>query len=106
LYPRLVREEGMSYGAASCIRPQLEIGARRCSMRFRGGRLGDLHRSGGWHRAAAGLPRRPAEGADQVRAYLEVRGAHRAPGLDGPGWAISPAVLRRVRDALAAGRQQ
>lgn len=40
--------------------------------------------------AAGGLPRRPTAG-----------GAHRAPGPDRPGLA----VLRRVRDALASGRQ-
>jgi hypothetical protein len=50
----------------------------------------------GRHRAADLLPRRPAEGAEQVRAHLE----HRPPRPPGPGLA----VLRRVRDALASGR--
>ncbi|HEY6310700.1 MAG TPA: hypothetical protein VIY52_07820 [Streptosporangiaceae bacterium] len=53
----------------------------------------------GW--TAGGLPQRPAAGAAQARAHLEYRGAHRAPGPDRPGLA----VLRRVRDALASGRQ-
>ena len=53
------------------------------------------------HRAAGALPRRPWAGAEQARAYLEYRGVHRAPGPDSPGLA----VLRRVRDALASGRQ-
>jgi hypothetical protein len=57
------------------------------------------------HRAAAGLPRRPAEGAAAARAHREHQGAHRAPGPDGPAWASGVAVLRRVRDALASGRQ-
>jgi hypothetical protein len=56
----------------------------------------------GQHRAA-GLPRRPTAGAEQARAHLEYRGAHRAAGPDSGGWAASVAVLRRVRDALASG---
>jgi hypothetical protein len=60
---------------------------------------------GGRHRTAGGLPRRPTAGAAQAKAYLEYQGAHRAPGPDGPSWAAGPAVLRRVRDALASGRQ-
>jgi hypothetical protein len=55
------------------------------------------------HRAAVGLPRRRAAGAEQAGAHLEYRGTHRAPGPHGPGWAVSPAVLRRVRDALMSG---
>jgi hypothetical protein len=58
---------------------------------------------GGQHRAPDGLPRRPEAGAARVRAELEQQGAHRAPGSDGAGWAVSVAVLRRVRDALASG---
>jgi hypothetical protein len=60
---------------------------------------------GGRHRASSGLPRRPAAGGAAARADLEHRAAHRAPGPDGPGWAASLAVLRRVRDALAGGQQ-
>jgi hypothetical protein len=67
------------------------------------GRTADSGPAGGRHRTAGGLPRRPAAGADQARAHLEYQGAHRAPGPDGPGWATGPAVLRRVRDALASG---
>ena len=55
------------------------------------------------HRGAGGLPARPAEGAALARAHLEYRGAHRAPEAGGPRWATGPAVLRRVRDALASG---
>ena len=58
--------------------------------------------AGGRHQAG-GLPSRPAAGAAQARAHLEYRGAHRAPGAAGPGWAVDPAILRRVRDALAQG---
>jgi hypothetical protein len=58
---------------------------------------------GGRHRAAGGLPRRLAAGADRVRAELEHQAAHRAPEPDGPSWAASLTVLRRVRDALASG---
>jgi hypothetical protein len=54
---------------------------------------------------AGGLPRRPAAGAAAARPELEHRAAHRAPGPDGPGWTPSLALLRRVRDALASGRQ-
>ena len=60
--------------------------------------------SGGRHQAG-GLPWRPAAGAAQARAHLEYLGAHRAPRPCGPLWATGPAVLRRVRDALASGRQ-
>lgn len=59
--------------------------------------------TGGRHQAPGGLPARPAAGAARARAHLEDRGLYRAPGSEGPGWRIDPAVLRRVRDALAAG---
>jgi hypothetical protein len=59
--------------------------------------------AGGRYQAAAGLPARPAAGAAQARGHLEYQGAHRAPGSEGPGWRNDPAVLRRVRDALAPG---
>jgi len=61
--------------------------------------------AGGPHRTPGGLPRRPAAGTDQVRAELEHQAAHRAPELEAPRWAVSVAVLRRVRDALAVGGQ-
>jgi hypothetical protein len=67
------------------------------------GRTADSGPARGRHRAAGGLPRRPAAGADQARAQLEYLGTHRGPGS--PGWATGPAVLRRVRDALASGGQ-
>jgi hypothetical protein len=67
------------------------------------GRAADGDAGGGRHRAPGGLPRRPAAGAAQVRADLEYRAAHRAPGPDGHGWSASLAVLLRVRDALASG---
>ena len=51
----------------------------------------------------SGLPARPAAGAALARAHLEYQGAHRAPGPEGPGWQNDPAILRRVRDALASG---
>jgi len=54
-------------------------------------------------RAPGGLPRRPAAGMDRVRAKLEHHAAHRAPEPDAARWAVSVAVLRRVRDALASG---
>jgi hypothetical protein len=54
-------------------------------------------------RGAGGLPARPAAGAARARAHLEYQGAHRAPGPEGPGWQNDPAILRRVRDALASG---
>ena len=57
----------------------------------------------GRHRAAGGLPRRPAASAAAARADLEYRAAHRAPRPDAAGWAASLDVLRRVRDALTAG---
>jgi hypothetical protein len=57
----------------------------------------------GRRRASGGLPRRPAAGTDRVRAELEHQAAHRAPEPDADRWAVSAAVLRRVRDALAAG---
>jgi hypothetical protein len=59
----------------------------------------------GRHQAAYGLPQRPAAGTAQARTHLEYRGAHRAPGRDGPGWVTDVGLLRRVRDALASGRQ-
>ena len=51
----------------------------------------------------SGLPARPAAGAALARAHLEYLGAHRVPEAAGPRWAADPAVLRRVRDALASG---
>jgi hypothetical protein len=62
-----------------------------------------------WMNAAGGqqvagvLPCRPAAGAALARAHLAYQGAHRAPGANGPGWVSDPAILRRVRDALASG---
>ncbi|MGH3287164.1 MAG: hypothetical protein ACRDPD_21170 [Streptosporangiaceae bacterium] len=61
--------------------------------------------AGGQQQAVGGLPRRPAEGAEQVRSHLEYRGAHPVSGSGGPGWVTDPGVLRRVRDALASGGQ-
>jgi hypothetical protein len=61
--------------------------------------------AGGRHGAGDGLPRRPEEGAADARAHLEYRGARRAPGRDGPGRVTDMRLLRRVRDALASGRQ-
>jgi hypothetical protein len=55
------------------------------------------------HQAPGGLPARPAAGAVLAREQLEYRGAHRAPGAQRPDWAVDPAVLRRVRDALRRG---
>jgi hypothetical protein len=55
------------------------------------------------HRGAGGLPARPAAGAALARAHLEYQGAHRAAEAPGPGQWPDPAVLRRVRDALASG---
>jgi hypothetical protein len=66
-------------------------------------RAARMNAAGGRHQAAGGLPARPAAGAAQARAHLEYAGAHRAPGPEGPGWQGDPAVLRRVRDALASG---
>lgn len=57
----------------------------------------------GWHQPLARLTARPAAGAALARAHLEYRGARRAAGEQRPDWAVDPAVLRRVRDALAAG---
>ena len=54
-------------------------------------------------RVPGGLPARPEAGAAQARAHLEHQGAHRVPGAPGPGQQTDPAVLRRVRDALASG---
>jgi len=54
-------------------------------------------------RVPGGLPARPAAGAAQARERLEHQGAHRVPGVPGPARQTDPAVLRRVRDALAAG---
>jgi hypothetical protein len=59
----------------------------------------------GRHQAAGGLPKRSAGGTAQAKAHLEYRGAHRASGRDGPGWVTDVELLRRVRDALASGRQ-
>ncbi|HET9969184.1 MAG TPA: hypothetical protein VFQ68_13195 [Streptosporangiaceae bacterium] len=58
--------------------------------------------TGGRHREAAGLPARPATGATQAREHLERQRAYRK----GPPWVTDPAVLRRVRDALAPGGQR
>ncbi len=57
----------------------------------------------GRHQAAGGLPARPVAGAALARTHLEYRGAHRAPGTEGPRWITDRAILRRVRDALASG---
>jgi hypothetical protein len=57
----------------------------------------------GRHQAAGGLPARPPTGAELARAHLEYRRAHRAPGAEEPRWITDPAILRRVRDALASG---
>jgi hypothetical protein len=54
-------------------------------------------------RKAGGLPARPTAGGALARAHLEYRGAHRAPEMNGPRGTIDPAILRRVRDALAPG---
>ncbi len=62
--------------------------------------------SGGRRREADSLPARTAAGAALARAHLEYRGAHRAPEAGGPRWVVDPAVLRRVRDALAPGGQR
>jgi hypothetical protein len=59
--------------------------------------------TGGWHQPLARLTVRPAAGAALARAHLEYREAHRAPEADKPRWITDPAVLRRVRDALAPG---
>jgi hypothetical protein len=60
--------------------------------------------TGGRHQA--GLPARPAAGAALARTHLEYAGPHRAPGAGRSGWITDPAVLRRVRDALAPGGQR
>jgi hypothetical protein len=57
----------------------------------------------GRQQMAAGLPGRPAAGAALARAHLEYAGPHREPGAGRSGWITDPAVLRRVRDALAPG---
>ncbi|HEY2270559.1 MAG TPA: hypothetical protein VGI96_48640 [Streptosporangiaceae bacterium] len=57
----------------------------------------------GLRRWAGGLPARPEAGAALARAHLEYRGTHQAPEAGGPRWAVDPAILRRVRDALASG---
>ncbi len=62
--------------------------------------------AGGRHQAEGGLPARPAAGDPLARAYLEYRGAHRAPQVTGPRWISDLAVLRRVRDALASGMSE
>ena len=59
--------------------------------------------AGRWHQTAGGLPARPAAGAALARAHLEYRGAHRAPGTEGPRWITDRVILRGVRDALASG---
>jgi len=59
----------------------------------------------GRHQEAGGLPARPAAGAALARAHLEYQGTHRMPGAQRPGWRNDPAILRRVRDALALGGQ-
>jgi hypothetical protein len=69
------------------------------------GRPADRDAGGGRHRAAGRLPRRPAGGADRIRADLEHQAAHQAWEPDVAGLAASLAVLRRVRDALASGGQ-
>lgn len=56
-----------------------------------------------WHQPLATLTVRPAAGAVRARAHLEDRGPYQAPGSGEPAWRNDPAVLRRVRDALAAG---
>jgi hypothetical protein len=58
------------------------------------------HAAGG--QPEGSLPRRSAAGAEQARAHLAYRGTRRAPGSGGPGWVTDPALLRRVRDALAS----
>jgi len=57
----------------------------------------------GRRQGTGGLPARQAAGAALARAYLEYQGAHRAQEADGPRWVVDPAILRRVRDALASG---
>ena len=60
----------------------------------------------GRHQTAGGLPERPAAGTTQARAHLEYQDAHRArDGTALGGWVTDVALLRRVRDALASGRQ-
>lgn len=54
-------------------------------------------------RVPEGLPARPAAGAARAREHLEHQGAHRPPGVPEPGQQTDPDILRRVRDALAAG---
>lgn len=66
-------------------------------------RAAGMNAARGRHQAAGGLPVRPAAGAALARTQLEYRGAHRAPTEHRPDWAVDPAVLRRVRDALVRG---
>ncbi len=54
-------------------------------------------------RVPGGLPARPAAGAALAREHLERQGPYQAQGSGRPGWQNDPAVLRRVRDALASG---
>jgi hypothetical protein len=61
------------------------------------------HAAGG--QPEGSLPRRPPGGAEQARAHLAYRGAHRALGAGVPGSVTDPTLLRRVRDALASGRR-
>jgi hypothetical protein len=69
-------------------------------------RAAGMNAAEGRHQAAGCLPARPTAGAALARAHLEYRGAHRAPGTEGPRWITDRATLRRVRDALASGGQR
>jgi hypothetical protein len=62
--------------------------------------------AGGRHQAEGSLPGRPDAGAALARAHLEHLGPHREPGAGRPDWITDPAILRRVRDALASGGQR
>jgi hypothetical protein len=66
-------------------------------------RAARINAAGGRHQAAGRLPGRPAAGTALARAHLEYTGPHREPGSGTSGWITDPAVLRRVRDALAPG---
>lgn len=57
----------------------------------------------GWHQPLARLTARPPAGAALARAHLEYRGARQPAGSQTLSWQNDPAVLRRVRDALAPG---